>query len=69
QTSVLSLHAQGGTDVDDAMTGHPWWLDALRLRRYDDAAKDPEAQGVTISDVLTIAKRVMEQRRSSGESA
>ncbi|MDT5126648.1 MAG: hypothetical protein QOH54_2292 [Mycobacterium sp.] len=69
QTSVLSLHAQGGADVDDALTRHPWWLDALRLRRYDDAAKDPEAQGVTISDVLTIAKRVMEQRQSSGESA
>jgi predicted HD phosphohydrolase len=68
QTSALSLHAQGGADVD-AMTGHPWWLDALRLRRYDDAAKDPEAQGVTISDVLTIAKRVMGQRQSSWESA
>jgi predicted HD phosphohydrolase len=62
-------HVQGGAGVDDAMTGHPWWPDALRLRRYDDAAKDPEAQGVTISDVLTIANRVLGQRQSRGESA
>jgi predicted HD phosphohydrolase len=69
QTSVLSLHAQGGAGVDAALTSHPWWPDALRLRRYDDAAKDPEAQGVTISDVLTIAEHVMGQRESGWESA
>jgi predicted HD phosphohydrolase len=68
QTSVLSLHAQGGAEVDPVLTSHPWWPDALRLRRYDDAAKDPEAQGVTISDVLKIAERVLGQRQSSRES-
>jgi predicted HD phosphohydrolase len=68
QTSVLSLHVQGGAGVDAALTGHPWWPDALRLRRYDDAAKDPEARGVPISDVLTIAERVMGQRQSGRES-
>jgi predicted HD phosphohydrolase len=61
---VLSLQAQGGAGVDTELTRHPWWPDALRLRRYDDAAKDPEAKGVTIDDVLTIAKRVMGQRQS-----
>jgi predicted HD phosphohydrolase len=61
---VLSLHAQGGAGVDAALVSHPWWPDALRLRRYDDAAKDPGAKGVTIDDVLTIAKRVMGQRQS-----
>ena len=69
QTSVLSLDAQGGAAVDDALVGHPWWPDALRLRRYDDAAKDPAAQGATIDDVLTIAERLMRQRQSSWESA
>jgi predicted HD phosphohydrolase len=68
ETSVLSLHAQGGAGVDTELTRHPWWPDALRLRRYDDAAKDPEATGVTIDDVLTIAKRVMGQRQS-GETS
>jgi predicted HD phosphohydrolase len=54
--------------VDDALVGHPWWPDALRLRRYDDAAKDPAAQGATIDDVLTIAERLTRQRQSSWES-
>ncbi|KAA0086415.1 HD family phosphohydrolase [Mycolicibacterium sp. P9-64] len=69
ETSVLSLHAQGGAGVDADLIRHPWWPDALRLRRYDDAAKDPEARGVTIDDVLTIAKRVMGQRHSGQESS
>jgi len=69
QTSVLSLDAQGGAAVDDAITRHPWWPDALRLRRYDDAAKDPAAQGATIDDVLTIAERLTRQRQSGRESA
>jgi predicted HD phosphohydrolase len=68
ETSVLSLHAQGGAGVDAELVSHPWWPDALRLRRYDDAAKDPGARGVTIDDVLTIANRVMGQRQSGGQS-
>jgi hypothetical protein len=32
----------------------------VRLRRYDDAAKDPEAPGATIADVLAVARRVLE---------
>ncbi|NVN54162.1 HD family phosphohydrolase [Mycolicibacterium hippocampi] len=59
QTSVLSLVRQGGAGVDDEFVRHPWWPDALRLRRYDDAAKDPSATGATIGDVLTIAERVL----------
>ena len=68
ETSVLSLNAQGGAGVDAELTRHPWWPDALHLRRYDDAAKDPEAKGVTINDVLAISKRVMRQRHSGNES-
>lgn len=58
-TSVSSLHAQGGAGVDTEMIDHPWWPDALRLRRYDDAAKDPAARGLTVPEVLSIAERVV----------
>ena len=64
-TSVESLQHQGGAGVDSEILTHPWWPDALRLRRYDDAAKDPDAAGATIEDVLTIAERVVRQRLSS----
>ena len=67
-TSVESLSAQGGAAVDDALVAHPWWPDALRLRRYDDAAKDPAAaatgRAATIDDVLAIAERVLRTRHS-----
>lgn len=58
-TSVTSLAAQGGAGVDDAWTSHPWWPDALRLRRYDDAAKDPAARGASVADVMAVAQRVL----------
>jgi predicted HD phosphohydrolase len=63
--SVDSLHHQGGAGVDPAFVAHPWWPDALRLRRYDDAAKNPRAAGASIDEVLTLAERVLRQRRSA----
>jgi predicted HD phosphohydrolase len=60
--SVDSLHHQGGAHVDPAFVDHPWWPDALRLRRYDDAAKDPRGNASSIEDVLVIAERVLAQR-------
>lgn len=64
-TSLTSLQAQGGAEVEPALVAHAWWPDALRLRRYDDAAKDPNADAtVTIDDVLAIAERVARQRES-----
>ncbi|BDX34867.1 hypothetical protein TUM20985_54140 [Mycobacterium antarcticum] len=67
-TSAESLHLQGGAGVDAALLAHPWWPDAVRLRRYDDAAKDPEAhahgRAATIDDVLAIADRSLRQRMS-----
>jgi predicted HD phosphohydrolase len=72
QTSVSSLDAQGGAGVDAALVAHPWWPDALRLRRYDDSAKDPEAgsngRAATVEDVLAIAKRLLQQRESGWDS-
>jgi predicted HD phosphohydrolase len=64
-TSIISLQAQGGAAVDGDFVGHPWCADAVRLRRYDDAAKDPRATGVAIGDVLIIAERVLRQQQSS----
>ncbi len=62
ETSAVSLQAQGGPAVCTEMVNHPWWPDALRLRSYDDAAKDPGATSVSIDDVLVIAQRVLRQQ-------
>jgi predicted HD phosphohydrolase len=59
--SVVSLRFQGGAAVDPAFAGHPWWSDALRLRHYDDAAKDPEGTGASTADILAIAQRLAVQ--------
>ena len=64
ETSLRSLHAQGGADVDAALVAHPWWPDALRLRHYDDDAKDPAGRAATIDEVLAVAERVVRQRQS-----
>lgn len=63
--SIDSLHHQGGAGVDPAFVEHPWWPDALRLRRYDDAAKDPRAGAASIATVLAVAERVLRQRHSA----
>jgi predicted HD phosphohydrolase len=60
--SVASLQFQPGAAVDPEFVNHPWWADALRLRRYDDAAKDPAATAATTADILTIAERLAAQR-------
>lgn len=62
--SIDSLHHQGGPGVDPAFVDHPWWPDALRLRRYDDAAKEPGGAGLPITEVLAVAERVLDQRIS-----
>ncbi|MBO0677714.1 HD family phosphohydrolase [Mycolicibacterium sp. S2-37] len=56
--SVASLREQGGAAADPAFTANPWWPDAVRLRRYDDAAKDPSARGVEFATVIALADRV-----------
>ncbi len=57
-TSVASLAAQGGAGADPEFAAHPWHLDALRLRRYDDAAKDPDAVGAPVTVILDLAARL-----------
>ncbi|WP_422749079.1 HD domain-containing protein [Mycobacterium sp. WMMD1722] len=60
--SVASLRAQGGAAADPVFAADPWWPDALRLRRYDDAAKDPSAQGADLEAVVALAARVAARR-------
>ncbi|PRC42793.1 HD family phosphohydrolase [Mycobacterium sp. ITM-2017-0098] len=57
-TSVASLADQGGARIDPFFAAHPWCEDALRLRRYDDAAKDPAAVGASADAVLDLAHRL-----------
>ncbi|REE71810.1 putative HD phosphohydrolase [Rhodococcus wratislaviensis] len=56
--SVATLDKQGGAVVDAEFTGHPSWPDAVRLRRWDDAAKVPGAQAPSVDDVIAVARRV-----------
>lgn len=57
--SVASLAHQGGATQDRQWASHPWWPDALQLRRCDDAAKAPGAKSLSISEVLTLARSVV----------
>jgi predicted HD phosphohydrolase len=54
--SPASVTSLGYQRVDEAELGpwvsHPWWPDALQLRRWDDAAKVPGAVAATIDEVL-----------------
>jgi predicted HD phosphohydrolase len=44
--------------VDAEFAAHPWCRDALRLRRYDDGAKDPSAAGAPLAVVLELAHKL-----------
>lgn len=57
-TSVWSLDAQGGAGVERSFADHPWCVDALRLRHFDDAAKDPAASAAPVDVVLDLARRL-----------
>lgn len=58
--SITSLAAQSGAapGIDDGRSGHPWWPDALRLRRWDDRAKTPGAPAPSVEEVLVVVARV-----------
>lgn len=57
-TSATSLNYQGGAGIDAEFVAHQWHSDAVRLRRYDDAAKDPKAVGAPSEIVLDIVERL-----------
>jgi predicted HD phosphohydrolase len=58
EVSTTSLTHQGGAGVEADITAHPWWSDAVQLRRCDDRAKVPGAPALSIREVLQIATRV-----------
>lgn len=65
QVSHLSLAQQGGASqaVDPRLSAHPWWPDALALRRCDDAAKVPGAVTVPLAHLLAATTRVARRHR------
>ena len=56
--SVRSAVFQGAVPPQPIPLEHPWWPDALRLRRWDDAAKD---EGVRLPDLRQTLLRVTSQ--------
>ena len=53
RASVASLARQRSREPNlQQMTVHPWWPDAVRLRRWDDAAKVPGAPTADIDELL-----------------
>ncbi len=61
-TSIRSLEYQGGAAAGLSRATHRWWADALRLRRYDDAAKVPGGQALSLDEALDVARRVVTTR-------
>jgi gamma-butyrobetaine dioxygenase len=58
--SVRSLEVQGGRMSEDEVRhfeSHPWFADAVRLRRWDDGAKDPSAPGADLEAMLALYAR------------
>jgi predicted HD phosphohydrolase len=66
EVSIATLRDQGGAAEDLEYVQHAWWPDALRLRHFDDAAKDPAATRLPIAEVLIVAERVLRQTHSHG---
>lgn len=65
-TSVDSLRGQGGPSVEPGWTVHPWWPDALLLRRCDDAAKVPGASTPDWSPLRGLLRDVAGARAGAG---
>jgi predicted HD phosphohydrolase len=67
--SVRSLRVQGGPMAPDEVAqfdAHPWGRDAVALRRWDDAAKDPAGPVLPLDDLLSRYDRLV--RRTAGET-
>lgn len=59
-TSQATLARQGGPMSHQEAASfreHLWSADAVRLRRWDDDAKDPQRAGMPIADVLDVFSR------------
>ena len=61
--SLKSLADQGGIMNDEELQtfrAHPYFEEAVRLRHWDDQAKDPNLPDETIEEYLPFLQRVME---------
>ncbi|MEO3869875.1 HD domain-containing protein [Nonomuraea sp. B12E4] len=60
--SVRSLRVQGGPMSQEevaAFEAHPWSQDAVSLRLWDDAAKDPRGPVLPMDDLVAAYERVV----------
>ncbi|MEO3803415.1 HD domain-containing protein [Nonomuraea sp. B1E8] len=60
--SVCTLRAQGGPmsrEEAAAFEAHPWSADAISLRLWDDAAKDPSGPVLPMGELAAAYERVM----------
>jgi gamma-butyrobetaine dioxygenase len=60
--SVRSLRVQGGPMSQEeaaAFKAHRWSADAISLRLWDDAAKDPRGPVLAMDDLIAAYERVM----------
>jgi aryl-alcohol dehydrogenase-like predicted oxidoreductase/predicted HD phosphohydrolase len=69
--SQITLARQGGPMTGEESTRfgqHLWAADAVRLRRWDDQAKDPHSSGLPLNDLLAVFARwaARNPRRPSG---
>ena len=62
QASVVSLGEQNGPMTPDEVAefeSHPWYPDAVALRRWDDQAKVPGGSEATTDEVMRVLDRVL----------
>jgi phosphonate degradation associated HDIG domain protein len=65
--SVETLRLQGGPmEADEALifAAHPWHRDMLRLRSWDEMAKDPAWRGPGVEEYREMLVRHLENERS-----
>jgi predicted HD phosphohydrolase len=61
EASVRSLRVQGGPMTPEEAAefeAHEWAEDAIALRRWDDAAKDPDGPLLPLEDLLDRHARI-----------
>ncbi|HET9058484.1 MAG TPA: hypothetical protein VFN61_01075 [Acidimicrobiales bacterium] len=51
----LLVQSSGEGSVLASYVGHVWWADALRLRRWDDAAKVPGASVASLREIMAVS--------------
>ncbi|GHJ36995.1 HD domain-containing protein [Streptomyces sp. TS71-3] len=69
--SVASLKRQGGPMDEREVAefgAHPMAEDAVKLRRWDDAAKDPDGSVLPIAELVAAHERVVARAAAGGDA-